>query len=87
MKGIRFIEPLRDFTFKTIWLNGSKDSKEYLQRIVSYLARKDIRGYSNANCELGGNNYISIQSVTDLILVSKDRLIKINVEVNRRCKQ
>lgn len=43
---IKFISLMRDFTFKILWLTGSKESKTFLKRIISTLVGYDIKDYS-----------------------------------------
>ncbi len=41
----RFVNPLIDVVFKTLWLRADDDLRSYLNRIVEYAIDKDISGY------------------------------------------
>lgn len=78
-----FINPLKDIVFKTLLLNGSKETKEYLNRMISNITGIDVKNYDVTMQELGVDNYQGIASRLDIILVSPDKGIKINIEVNK----
>ncbi len=81
-----FISLMRDFTFKTLWMKGSEDSKKFLNRIVFELVGYDTNDFILGMNELGANNYKSLANRLDILLCSKDNLTKINVEINSEYK-
>lgn len=77
-----FISLTNDTLFKTLWLNGSNETKSYLNRIFSYLLNINIKDYYLETNELPEEQISSIHNRVDILLVSKDNKTKINIELN-----
>ncbi len=77
-----FISLTNDTLFKTLWLNGSHETKSYLNRIFSYLLNINIKDYYLEINELPEEQISSIHNRVDILLVSKDNKTKINIELN-----
>ncbi len=86
-KNIKFISLMRDFTFKTLWVKGSENSKKFLNRIISNLVGYDTNDFILGMNELGANSYKSLANRLDILLCSKDNYKKINVELNSEYKK
>lgn len=79
----RFISPLSDLTFKALWILGNKDIREYLNRIIYNVVGFSVRDFTLSSNELGIINYKSIANKVDTLLISPDKKIKVNIELNR----
>ncbi len=80
LKG--FLSPMQDMVFKALWINGNPDVREYLNRIISYVVGFDIKDFDITSNELPITNKDSIANKVDILLESKDKLHKINIELN-----
>ncbi len=80
LKG--FLSPMQDMVFKALWINGGPDVREYLNRIISYVVGFDIKDFDITSNELPITNKDSIANKVDILLESKDKLHKINIELN-----
>lgn len=74
---------MSDMTFKTLWVLGNSDVKEFFNRIIGKVVGFDIKDYNLAYNELGKLNYKSLANKVDILLISPDKRIKINIELNR----
>ena len=79
----KFIEPLRDYVLKTLWILGNRDIQNYLKRIIKHITNIDISNYELTNVELGKESYYSIANKLDLLLIEKDSRNLLDVEINR----
>lgn len=80
LKG--FISPMQDMVFKTLWSKGDEGTKEYLNRIISYVVGFNVKDFNLASNELPINSEKSIANKVDILLESQDKLHKINIELN-----
>ncbi len=80
LKG--FISPMQDIVFKTLWSKGDDSTMEYLNRIISYVVGFDVKDFSIISNELPIESSKSIANKVDILLESKDKLHKINIELN-----
>ena len=76
-----------DIVFKTIWYHGNKYVRKYLMRMLSYVIGEKLEDYDLGPSEQGVLSYEQIASRVDILLVSKDKKSKINVEMNRLNKE
>lgn len=76
----RFVSPLNDIVFKTLWLRGDEDLKLYLNRIIEYATKKDISKYHISANETGIVNLDNIANKVDILLESENG--KIDIELN-----
>lgn len=79
-----FISLLSDLTFKTLWTNGSKLTKLFLNKIISEAVGFDVTNFNLSTNELGLNNYKSMANKVDILLISLDKRTKVNVELNKK---
>ena len=79
----KFIEPLRDYVLKTLWILGNRDIQNYLKRIIKHITNIDISNYELTNVELGKESYYSIANKLDLLLIEKDSRNLLDIEVNK----
>lgn len=77
-----FISLMQDMVFKTMWTSGSKGTKEYLNRIIEYVVGFSITDFDITSNELPLDSDKSIANKVDILLESKDRLHKVNIELN-----
>ena len=80
LKG--FISPMQDMVFKTLWSKGDEGTKEYLNRIIAYIVGYDVKDFNITSNELPINSDKSIANKVDILLESKDKLHKVNIELN-----
>lgn len=76
----RFVSPLIDIVFKTLWLRGDADLRSYLNRIVEYAIGKDISKYTVGPNETGIVELGNIENKVDILLECEDG--KIDIELN-----
>ncbi len=76
----RFVCPLIDIIFKTLWLRADEDLRTYLNRIVKYAIGKDISNYHIGSNETGIVDVDNIATKVDILLESEDG--KIDIELN-----
>lgn len=82
---ITFVSPVYDFIFKTLVLNGSSDTKKYINRVINYALdnKKGIEEYELTDVEYGEHAINSLRNRSDLIYIKKDKTALIDVELNR----
>ena len=76
-----------DIVFKTLWYHGNKSVLKYLMRMLSYVLKENLEDYDLGPNEQGVLSYEQIANKVDILLVSKDKKSKINVEMNRLNKE
>lgn len=76
----KFISPLNDIVFKTLWLRADEDLKEYLNRLISYSIKRDISNFKIGSNETGIVNVDNIANEVDILLENGDE--KIDIELN-----
>lgn len=76
----RFVSPLIDIVFKTLWMRADDDLKEYFKRILEYALRREIPDYHIAPNETGIVNIDNIANKVDILLESDDE--KLDIELN-----
>ena len=77
-----FISPMQNMIFKTLWTKGKEETKEYLNRIIEYVIGFPIKDFDITSNELPINSDKSIANKVDILLESKDKLHKVNIELN-----
>ncbi len=82
-KHLNFRPLSTDYIFKSLWLNGTNDTKEYFYRLINRIVGYDIKDYTFFANELPINKNNGINNKVDFLLVSKDQSRKINIELNR----
>lgn len=80
LKG--FISPMQDIVFKTLWTKGGTETKDYLNRIIEYVVGFSVKDFYITSNELPIENEQSIANRVDILLESKDKLHKVNIELN-----
>lgn len=76
----KFISPLNDIVFKTLWLRADDDLKEYLNRLISYSIKRDISDFRIGANATGVVNIDNIANEVDILLENGDE--KIDIELN-----
>lgn len=79
---LKFISLMQDNIFKTLWSTKDEGVKEYLNRVISYIIGYDVKDFNLSTNELPLNNQYSIANRVDILLESKDKLKKVNIELN-----
>lgn len=75
-----FVNPLIDIVFKTLWLRADNDLKDYFDRLLKYVLRRDFSEYSIGPNETGVTNIKNIANKVDILLVCGDE--KVDIEMN-----
>ncbi len=63
----RFVSPLIDIVFKTLWMRADDDLKEYFKRILEYALRRKIPDYHIGPNETGIVNIDNIANKVDML--------------------
>ena len=82
MDKLPFVSLMQDKVFKTLWTRGNYDTKVFFDRIVSYIVGYSILDFNLSTNELPIKNERSITNRADILLESKDKLKKVNIELN-----
>ena len=82
-----FISLMQDTVFKTLWLKGSEDTKEYLNRIIEHVVGFPIKDFDITSNEIPLTSNSSIANKVDILLESKDKVHKVNIELNPTYKE
>lgn len=80
---IKFLSLTDNMVFKTLWYKGNSDVRKYLERMIEYIIRKPIKDYDFGPNEQGIMTYKQIANKVDVLLTSKDKTRKIDIEMNR----
>lgn len=73
---------MQDMVFKSLWSIGSEGTKEYLNRVIEYIVGFSIKDFDIISNELPISSDNSISNRVDILLESKDKLHKVNIELN-----
>ena len=76
-----------DIVFKTLWYHGNSGVRKYLMRMLFYVIGENLEDYDLGPNEQGILTYEQIANKVDILLVSKDKRRKLNVEMNRLNKE
>lgn len=79
----KYISLLSDLSFKTLWTNGSLLTKEFLKKTISEIVGFDVSGFVLSTNEIGLTNYKSMANRVDILLISSNKKVKVNVELNK----
>ena len=78
----RFISLTKDSVFKTLYLKKNKDVFKFYERVIEYISKLKLSDYELTMNELSLENYESIFNKLDILLISKDKKRKLNIEMN-----
>ena len=76
-----------DLIFKSLWLNGGPNTKNFFYRLINRLVGYDVSDFTFYYNELPVSKYNVVFNRIDIILVSKDKSRRVNIELNRKYKK
>lgn len=76
----KFVNPLIDIIFKTMWIRADDDLKIYFNRLLSYALKREIKDYHIGSNETGVINANSSATKVDILLENDEE--KIDIELN-----
>ena len=79
-----FVPLTYDKLFKSLWLIGSKETRNYFNRLISNIVNFDISNFILIPNELPIKRKDSKGNIVDILLESPDKKIKINIELNTK---
>ena len=79
-----FVPLTYDKLFKSLWLIGSKGTRNYFNRLISNIVNFDISNFILIPNELPIKRKDSKGNIVDILLESPDKKIKINIELNTK---
>lgn len=77
-----FIPLTYDKLFKSLWIIGSQETRNYFNRLISNIVNFDISKFNLIPNELPIKRKDSKGNAVDILLESPDKKIKINIELN-----
>lgn len=83
MELFDFCSLSRDYVFKSLWMNGSDDTKNFFYRVIGRIVGYNVRDFSFYSNELPSRKRNSINHRVDFLLIAPDGKRKVNIELNR----
>ena len=74
----------KDYIFKSLWMNGSVDTKNFFYRVIKRIVGYDVSNFTFYSNELPINKRNNINHRVDFLLTSPDGKRKVNIELNRK---
>ena len=74
----------KDYIFKTLWMNGSVDTRNFFYRVIKRIVGYDVSNFTFYSNELPINKRNNINHRVDFLLTSPDGKRKVNIELNRK---